>query len=189
MRFRIRTFALLAVLMCATASQARADGFVSPWAGVNFGSDSSVSNGRGAFGVTAGSMGAGTVGGELSFGYSPSFFGTKDDFGNNTVIDLMGNLIVGIPFGGQRGGGFRPFVTAGIGLIRTQIDGGTLFNVKASNNDFGWNAGIGAMGYFNDHVGLRGDFKYLRNFNGDSISTLNLGDLKFWRASIGVVFR
>jgi hypothetical protein len=189
MRFTIRTGALLVALACIPATQARADGYISPWAGVNFGSDSTIKNGRGAFGVNAGAMGGGTVGGELSFGYSPSFFGTSDDFGNNTVVDLMANVIVGIPFGGQHGAGFRPFVTAGVGLIRTQIDGGTVFDVAASNNDFGWNAGVGAMGYINNHVGLRADLKYLRNFNGDTISTLDLGSLHYWRAAVGVVLR
>lgn len=187
MRFPIRTLALLVVLVCVSANPARADGFISPWAGVNFGSD--LSNGRGAFGVTAGAMGGGAVGGEVGLGYSPRFFGTDNDFGHNTVIDVMANLIVGIPIGGQHGAGFRPFVTAGVGLVRTQIDGGTAFNIAASNNDFGWNAGVGAMGYFNQHIGLRGDVKYLRNFNGDTISTLDLGSLHYWRASVGVVFR
>src|SRR5262245_49438487 len=140
-------------LVCAPTI-ARADGWVNPWAGVNFGSD--FDNGRGGFGVSAGGMGAGIVGGEVNFGYNPSFFGTQNDFGNNTVIDLMGNLILGIPVGGQHGSGFRPYVTGGIGLLRSQIDGGTVFNVSSSNNDWGWNAGVGAMGFFNDHVGLRG---------------------------------
>src|SRR5439155_20805975 len=92
-----------AALVCAP-SPARADGYVNPWAGVNFGSD--VANGRTGFGVSAGGMGAGVIGGEVNFGYSPSFFGTQNDFGNNTVIDLMGNLIVGVPIGGQHGAGF-----------------------------------------------------------------------------------
>jgi hypothetical protein len=50
---------------------------------------SDINNGRATFGVTAGAMGAGIVGGEVDFGYNPSFFGTKNDFGNNTVINLM----------------------------------------------------------------------------------------------------
>src|SRR5216684_111567 len=99
--------------------QARADGYVSPWVGTQFGSD--IDHGRTAFGVTAGGMGAGIIGGEVDFGYSPSFFGTANDFGHNTVIDVMGNIIVGIPVGGTSGGGVRPFLTGGIGLIRTQI--------------------------------------------------------------------
>ncbi len=187
MRRLIRSLVVLGALLAVTPSQARADGFVSPWAGVNFGSD--IDNGRAAFGIGAGGMGAGIIGGELGFGYSPSFFGDESDFGHNTVIDLMGNVIIGIPIGGQRGPGFRPYVTAGLGLIRTQIDGGTVFDVSTSNNDFGWNAGVGAMGYFNDHFGLRGDMRYFRNFTGDSFDDLDLGSLHYWRASVGIVIR
>src|SRR3954469_19593779 len=151
-----------AVAAISAPSVARADGFVSPWVSANGGSN--FDNGRAGFGVNAGGMGAGVIGGEVDFGWSPSFFGTKSDFGSNSVIDLMGNVIVGVPIGGTHGAGVRPFVSGGVGLIRTQIDGGGLtgpFNVSASNNMFGWNLGGGVMGYFNDHIGLRGDLKYL----------------------------
>jgi hypothetical protein len=177
---------------------ARADGYVSPWAAVQFGGkiDTStirgdVDRGRAAFGVTAGGMGGGIIGGEVDFGYSPSFFGTSNDFGNNTVIDVMGNIIVGIPIGGTTGGGVRPFVTGGVGLIRTQIDGGGLFNVSSSvsNNQFGFNFGGGVMGFFTNHFGLRGDIRYMRVFTGDPINGLDLGRLNFTRLSLGVVFR
>jgi len=177
-------------LVCAPAT-ARADGFVSPWIGSAFGSN--IDNGRTTFGVTAGAMGAGVIGGEVDFGYNPSFFGTNNDFGNNTVLNLMGNVIVGVPIGGQRGAGVRPYVTAGLGLLRSQIDGGTLTNVSSSNNMLGWNAGAGVMGYFADHIGVRGDLRYLRGMQSldTGISSINLnGDqLHFWRASIGVVLR
>jgi opacity protein-like surface antigen len=171
--------------------QARADGFVTPWVGAALGS--SIDNGRGTFGVSAGGMGAGIVGGEVDFGWSPSFFGTKSDFGNNTVMNLMGNLIVGVPIGGQHGAGVRPYVVGGLGLIRTQIDGGTIANVSSSNNMFGWDAGGGVMGYFSDHVGLRGDLRYLRATSDlkTGVTTLDLSgnSLHFWRATVGVVFR
>jgi len=173
--------------------QARADGFVAPWIGTSFGSGSNIDNGRTTFGVTAGAMGAGVVGGEVDFGYNPSFFGTKNDFGNNTVINLMGNLIVGVPIGGTHGPGVRPYVTGGVGLLRSQIDGGTLTNVSSSNNMFGWNAGAGVMGYFAQHVGLRGDLRYMRSFEdattGVTSIDVNGNQLKFWRASVGVVLR
>jgi hypothetical protein len=194
MRGIIFTAAMAAV---AAPIQARAEGFVNPWAGVNFGSaknfSSSVDNGRGSFGVNAGGMGAGAIGGEVAFGYSPSYFGTKTDFGNNTLIDFMGNLIVGIPVGGTHGKGFRPFATAGIGLIRTQIDGGTVFNVSGSNNMWGWNAGAGAMGFFNDHVGARGELKYYRGMKdlvtGTTAINMNDNQLHYWRLGFGVVIR
>ncbi len=186
MRHAIKILVLTAAVALVSATQARADAWVSPWAGVNFGSD--IDNGRGAFGLDAGGMGAGIFGGEIDFGYSPSFFGTTNDFGHNTVIDLMGNIIIGIPIGGTRGAGVRPYVTGGIGLIRSQIDGGTAFDVKSSNNDFGFNLGGGVMGFVSDHFGLRGDLRYFRSTN-NHLSDLGLGDLKFWRLSGGLVFR
>jgi Outer membrane protein beta-barrel domain len=173
--------------------QARADGFVTPWVGSAFGSN--MNNGRTALGVDAGGMGAGIIGGELDFGYSPSFFGTKSDFGNNTVINLMANVILGVPVGGQHGAGIRPYLVGGAGLLRTQIDGGTLAKVSSSDDMFGWDAGGGVMGYFNNHVGLRGDLRYLRGTHDLSTSTglnsidFNGNKIHFWRASIGVVFR
>ena len=101
----------------------------------------------------------------------------------------MANLLVGIPIGGTHGAGFRPYVTGGLGLIRQQIDGGTLFNVSSAGNDWGWNLGLGAMGFFNDHVGVRGDVRYLRTFSGNFIDGFDQGNLHFWRTSIGLVIR
>jgi hypothetical protein len=183
-----------ATAVVSSPAVARADGFVSPWAAVQFGGQIDnvrvdVNRGRAAFGLTAGAMGGGIVGGEVDFGYSPSFFGTSNDFGNNTVIDVMGNIIIGVPIGGTSGGGVRPYFTGGVGLLRSQIDGGTVFNVSSSTNEFGWNAGGGVMGFFNDHFGLRGDFRYMRAFQGDIIHGLDLGKLNFTRLSIGVVIR
>jgi len=190
-KFIVASAAVAAI--CAPAA-ARADGFVSPWAAVQFWGRidnvrEDVDRGRAAFGVTAGGMGAGIIGGEIDFGYSPSFFGTENDFGNNTVIDVMGNIIIGVPIGGTTGGGVRPYFTGGVGLLRSQIDGGTFFNVSSSTNEFGWNAGGGVMGFFNDHFGLRGDFRYMRAFSGDIVHGLDLGKLNFTRLSIGVVIR
>ena len=182
-----------AVAMVLAPMQARADGFVTPWVGSAFGSN--IQNGQTTFGVSAGAMGAGIIGGEADFGWSPSFFGTQSDFGNNTVMDLMGNVIVGAPIGGQHGAGIRPYVVGGVGLIRSQIDGGTLTNFAPaqSTNMFGWDAGAGVMGYFTQHVGLRGDVRYLRAMSNltTNVRSIDLnGDrLHFWRASIGVVLR
>jgi hypothetical protein len=90
-----------AVAAISAPSVARADGCVSPWVSANGGSG--FDNGRAGFGVNAGAMGAGIIGGELDFGWSPSFFGDKTDFGSNSVFDLMGNVIVGIPVGAPTG--------------------------------------------------------------------------------------
>jgi hypothetical protein len=185
-----------AVAVIYAPALAHAEGYVSPWVAANAGTKfNDFDNGRAGFGVNAGSMGKGVIGGELGFGVSPSFFGTKNDFGSNSVIDLMGNVIVGVPLGGTHGAGLRPFITGGLGLIRTQVDGGALINnATSSNNMVGWDLGAGVMGYFNDHVGLRGDLKYLRSFE-DTNTGINVidfnanGQFHFWRAAVGVVFR
>jgi hypothetical protein len=194
MRHALKALVVTSVIgLVAAPTQARAEGYVTPWVGANWGSD--ISNGRAAFGVTAGGMGDGIFGGEVNFGYSPSFFGTQNDFGHNTVIDLMGNVIIGVPIGGGRHtAAVKPFVTAGVGLLRTQIDGGTIAHVSSSNNQWGWNAGGGVMGYFNEHVGLRGDIRYLRGFEdlrtGNTVLDLDGNNqLNFWRITGGVVLR
>jgi hypothetical protein len=188
-------------MIFAAPSSARAEAFVIPWIGVNFGSNpfDSLADGREiegertTYGVTAGSMGAGIIGGEFDFGYSPSFFGDTSDFGSNNVLTAMGNLIVGIPIGGTRGAGVRPYVSGGIGLIRTSY--GDFLDIDAiSNNDFGYNLGGGIMGFFATHVGLRGDVRYFRTINSNSPDNpldleLDLGGFHFWRASIGVVIK
>jgi opacity protein-like surface antigen len=192
-KFLVLTAAIAIVL---APMPARADGWVSPWIGSAFGS--SIDNGRGTFGVSAGAMGGGIVGAEFDFGYNPSFFGTKNDFGNNSVLNATVSLIVGVPIGGTYGKGVRPYVLGGVGLIRTQIDGVSntnLFRPAASDNMFGWDAGAGVMGFFNDHVGLRGEIRYLRGTHDMNESTgvnsidFNGNKLHFWRPSIGVVFR
>ena len=148
--------------------------------------------GRHAFGWTAGGMRAGIIGGEVDFGFSPNFF---DEPVDNSALTVMGNLIIGIPVGGTTGGGLRPYVTGGAGLIRTQIDTPTEETTPATP----WDSmlGGGVMGFFSDHFGVRGDLRYFRNLTkgtnpgdlGPVDFGFDLGSLDFWRASIGIVIR
>lgn len=171
------------MLLWLIPARAAADGFFSPWAGVNFAN--APADGRASFGLTGGGMKGGVIGGEIDFGYSPSFFGTENVFGNNNVVTLTGNVIVGIPLGGSRGPSVRPYVTAGGGLIRSKID---LLAIEISSNDFGIDAGGGVMAFFNDRVGVRGDLRYFRTGFGD-FEFFDFDSVDFWRASIGLVIR
>jgi len=47
------------------------------------------------------------------------------------------------------------------------------------------------MGYFADHIGLRGDVRYFRSFQNTETNVVGLevGHFAFYRASIGVLFR
>jgi hypothetical protein len=170
-------------LVCAPV-QARAEGYISPWGGMNFLASQDVDHGRGAVGINGGFMGHGILGAEVAFGYSPNFFGTSSEFGSNTVIDLMGNLVLGIPIGGTHGGGLRPYVSGGGGLIRTQIDQNNTISLHplGVNNDFGWDAGGGVTGFVSNHFGLRGDIRFLADDDGPA-------HFHYWRWSAGIVIR
>ena len=179
------------IAMVSAPTLAHADGYISPFIGTNLGNNSG--NGRANFGADVGWMGAGVIGAEFDFGYAPSFFGNQGIFGSNSVTDVMANVIVGIPAGGQKGAGFRPYGTIGLGLLRSQITAGTGVAVNTfSNTEAGVNLGVGVMGYFSDHVGIRGDVRYFRNLkdnSGPNDFNVDFGSFHFWRASFGVVLR
>ena len=168
---------------------ARADGYVAPWIGAN--AASATDDGRSAFGVTMGYMATGIFGFEADIGYSPEFFGSTNEFGSVTGITVMGNAILGIPIGGDHGAGVRPFVSGGFGLMRTRAERG-ISNQSRSTNEFAYNFGGGMMGVFNQHIGLRGDVRYLRaleDTNRGSGTDFAPARLRYWRATAGLTIR
>ena len=95
-----------------------------------------------------------------------------------------------MPVGGH-GAQIRPYGVGGVGLIRTKIeDVGGFFDV-ASKNDFGFDVGGAVMGFFSQNVGIRGDARYFRSFQGssDNVAGLGLSNFHFWRGSVGVSFK
>jgi len=61
-----------------------------------------------------------------------------------------------------------------------------------SANDFGISAGAGVIGFFNDHVGARGDLRYFRSLQDSTTDpglVLAIGKFHFWRATAGVALR
>ena len=75
----------------------------------------------------------------------------------------FGNVMLGIPFGGQKGFGIRPYGLVGIGAVRPDGDAfATQFEL--SENKVGWDFGGGVMMFFTSHVGIRGDIRYFRTF-------------------------
>jgi len=188
-----------ALLICAgLATEARADGFVSPFLAVNFGGDAGGTfnnnvrdRNRVTFGGNVGFMGGGIFGVELDVAYTKNFYGEGAVVGDNSLLTVMPAVIVGIPVGGQQGLGIRPYATAGVGMIRRDlsISGFDVFD----GSDLAYNLGFGVMGYFSNRVGLRADYKFFRNFEVDEASLTNIdfhrGTFDFSRAAIGVLFR
>ena len=197
---------LAVIALAASPGRASADWYVTPFVGGNFGGSANFGGPndfedeverRVDLGASLGWMGAGIAGFEVDFGWSPNFFqnttgGGDFAFGDSNVTTLMGNLVLGVPVGGQTGGGVRPYVVGGAGLLRSNISGSTFFN-DLTSNDFGFNLGGGLHGYFNDHVGLRGDVRYFRLLqdNEPAADDLDIGlaNFNFWRATVGVTFR
>jgi opacity protein-like surface antigen len=196
---------LAAFAMVATPTRASADWLFTPFLGANFGGSASFGDfddfddefeRRADFGASLGWMGNGIIGFEADFGWSPNFFentiGPGDfEFGDSNVTTLMANLLVGAPVGGQSGPGVRPYGSAGVGLIRSRIDGGAFFD-DLNTNDFGFNIGAGVHGFFNDNFGVRGDIRYFRSLQDnepDDEFDLALSDFNFWRATVGLTIR
>lgn len=203
------TSAICAFALAALPRTASADWIITPFVGWNFGGSADVNNSVAGvsfenkfehkinYGLSLSQMGAGIIGWDIDFGYSPNFFeaGTASnnafDFTNDSnVTTLTGNVIVGAPLGGH-GGSIRPYAVGGVGLIRTNVqDAGEFFDVQ-TKNDFGFDLGAGVMGFVAQNVGIRGDVRYFRSFNGseDNPTGLGLSGFHFWRGSVGVAFK
>ena len=198
--------ALVLTVSAATPAKASADWLFTPFIGMNWGGNAAFTDSLGDFedefeqkmnfGAQLSWMGAGALGFEVDFGYSPNFFeNTAGDadfaFGDSNVTTLMANLKIGAPFGGQHGAGIRPYASGGLGIIKSRIDDADdLFRVNST--DWGLNIGGGVAGFFNDNMGLQGDVRYFRSLQDnepDDEFDVALGSFSFWRGTVGLVFR
>jgi opacity protein-like surface antigen len=196
MSFR-RTLVLSLLLAVVAPAVARADGMIVPFVGVNFGGNSGkeLSNAIDAkrfdWGISLAYMGGGILGLEADIAHSPDFFG-RTDIGGSSVLTATGNLLIGIPIGGQTGVGFRPYGLVGLGVIRSKVDAfGDVLSLD--NSEAAWDFGGGAMFFFGTHVGVRGDLRYFRTFGDVDFDLIDVIDrprnLDFARASAGLILR
>jgi opacity protein-like surface antigen len=189
-----RTLALSLLLGVMTPAAARADGMFVPFIGVNFAGNSGteLSNAIDAervnWGVSLNYMGGGILGIEADIAHSPDFFG-RSDLGGSSVLTATGNLLIGIPIGGQTGVGVRPYVLAGLGVIRSKVDAfGD--DLSLSRTKAAWDFGGGVMFFFGTHVGLRTDLRYFRTFGELDFDLVERPRrLDFSRASAGLILR
>ena len=195
----IRRLVLAIALSLVLPGVVRADTFLVPFLGAAFsGTVSDVDLAETghrptAWGASIGSMGKGVLGFEAEIAFAPDFFGDSDStlFGASSLTTVTGNVLFGMPIGGQSGAGFRPYFAAGAGLIRSRIDGfGQILEFSANN--FGYDIGGGAFIFLGSSFGVRGDIRYFRSFQestGGYFFSVEPGTLNFTRASVGAVFR
>ena len=207
---------LMVLFLGAAAAPARADWLLTPYLGVVFGGAANqfVLNDlddefeqRVSFGGSLGYMSKGIFGVEVDYSVAPNFFqftGGTNNFDilslDSSVQTLMANVILALPIGGSTGGGFRPYLTAGAGTIRTQLRSASDVFDEITSNDTGYNFGAGTNVFFGDHFGLRADVRYFRALESlddeDPIADNPFFDqeiatdvFNFWRGTIGITFR
>ncbi|MBI3491627.1 MAG: porin family protein [Acidobacteria bacterium] len=176
-------------LIVGSATEVRAQGFISPLIGYDFGGDAScpqISNcedKRLNAGVALGTMGP-IFGFEEEFAYAKDFFGNASGL-SSSVLTLMSNVML-VP----RVGPVRPYLLAGMGLLKTHVDFSPTSLLTSDNNNFGWDVGGGMMALVAPHVGVRGDIRYFHAFQDTTILAfpVNNPKLDFGRASLAVVF-
>jgi len=178
---KVKVLSLVAALffVVSNAAPARADVTLTPYLGALFSGNLPVS--KAAYGVSLTAMGAGIIGGEVDFSFTPKFVDETAFSSSVREANFTGNLIVGIPIGGTHGATLRPYVVGGVGIIRATAKASD-FGDKLSSNDFAYDLGGGVIGTVNDHFGLRGDLRYFR-------TTSDINDYKFWRGTGGVVLK
>jgi opacity protein-like surface antigen len=168
---------------------ARAEVTLTPFIGSLFKGD--LPNSKADYGASATFMGGGIFGAEILFNYAPRFVPSSPTSPAVAQAGLMGNLVIGVPIGGDAGKSVKPYVTGGIGLFRATAKKTDFFD-RVTSNDFAYNLGGGVMAFFNDHIGIRGDLRYVRTLRSDTTDNniwLQKGDLNFWRWNIGPSFR
>ena len=190
-----RIVAFVIAAAAASAAPARADGFVTPYLGYNFGGDSANCQSLGNcdekhlnFGVSLASA-SGIFGFEEDIGYAKNFFASVPGAENNVFI-AMSNLMAGV-FAGP----VQPYVLAGVGLIRSHVSLNPATTGAQTNNAFGYDLGGGISGFFSRGIGIRGDLRHLHTFQ--DVAILRVGPvnlvptekLDFWRGSVGITFR
>ena len=192
---RVISTALIAITLAPVP--ARADTLLIPFFGVNAGGDSgkelseAFDTSQYNWGGSITFMGGGVFGFEGDFGFSPDFYG-KTDVGGSSVLTATGNLIMGIPFGGQQGFGIRPYGLVGAGLLKSKSDFGTDV-AEIDENNVTWSAGGGVLLFFGTHTGLRFDIRYFQTFDDLEILGVAIaqspGKVDFTRTSLGFVLR
>jgi opacity protein-like surface antigen len=209
-----KTILLTLLLALAAASPARADWLLTPYIGGVFGGASNQFTfndtddefeQRMNFGLSFGYYSKGIFGIEVDYSAAPNFFQYTGGTNNFDLLDLdssvqtlMGNVVLALPVGGPDGP-FRPYVTAGLGTIRTQLRSESDVFDDLTSNDSGYNFGAGAHLLAAGRVGIRADVRYFRGFEAiddedpvdNPLFDQPFADevFNFWRGTIGVTFR
>jgi opacity protein-like surface antigen len=178
------------LLLFAAVTPSRAQGFISPLIGYDFGGNSGcpqISNcedKRTNLGIAVGKMGA-ILGVEEEFADAKNFFGSVGEQ-SSSVITLMTNVMV-VPALGR----VHPYLLGGLGLMKTHVEFTRTDVLSTSNNSLAWDIGGGVTILFTPHVGVRGDIRHFHSAKSFTIPFIGTSptneNLTFGRASGALV--
>ena len=189
---------LVVAMLLAVPGTARAEIFVIPFMGVKFGGSTSIvdlelASGRATFtlGASALRLGNGIIGWEADFAHIPRYFENSDQMPlikpGSYVSDLTGSIVLTLP-PGVTGGGLRPYVVAGGGLIHAEAaDFLEIFLIRRTVPAI--NLGAGAIGLLSNNVGVRFDVRHLRSLTKDDPLGLVGRRIVYSRFTIGLLLR
>ena len=186
-RVRLVPCLLAFIVLAGWASTARAQAYIAPLIGFNFGGDANCPQITGCeekrlnFGIGLGKMGN-VFGFEEEFAYAKDFFGSAPTL-NSSVLTVMSNAMF-VPNIGP----IRPYALAGLGLIKTHVELNPTSLLTTTNNNFGWDIGGGVI-IGGAHIGVRGDIRYFHSFQDQTIAGFALSNpqLNFGRASAALM--
>jgi hypothetical protein len=162
---------MVMALCCVLEGAASAQGMLVGSIGKVYGGDALKSSG--AYAIAVGGGGAHSIGSELEFSQTSHF---TDLSGNQSkLLSLMASIFVSVP-----AGPVRPYGLFGYGFIRqrTETSTGTVLS-NLSNNDVGYNAGLGVIYRFSRVAGVRADLRHFKVRKADGLS--------FQRFTVGIV--
>src|ERR1043166_8214836 len=150
---------------------ARAEWLLTPSLGTTFGFDT-FGNQDPMYGIAVAATDDDGFGVEGELSHAPGFFKGVSEVlgfaGQGSVTTATLDVLIGKPLPTRHGLMLRPY----------------------------FSGGTGAMAFFVDHLGLRGDVRYLRSFRNGAPSwtqgtTVDIapGNFDFFRAAVGVTFR
>jgi hypothetical protein len=179
-----------AFVLLTISTPARAQGFVSPLIGYDFGGNSGCPQLRNCedkhlnIGVALGVLGP-ILGFEAEIADARNFFGEVPGQ-SSSVVTVMGNLMI-VP----RLGPIHPYVVGGLGLMKTHVDFSTSTLLETTDNSLAWDLGGGAIVLFSPHFGVRGDIRHFHSMKRSTVPLLDTtftdARLNFGRASASVV--
>lgn len=158
--------------------------------------DHSAPNVHVSFGGAATYLTNGIIGVEGIGMFTPRFLKSGETKSGETALvasgrteALMGNVVLTAP---RRYTEYtlRPFVSGGIGLLRTSLQD-TPDILAFHTNLTGLDIGVGAIGFLSTNIGLRFDVRYFSTLNRTDKGAIAIGKthLSYMTASVGIVYR